>query len=831
MIILLGSYSNGFSQTLTENDKQISKRYDSLLKIAPREKIYVHLDRNTFVPQDTLWFKAYLINANTNGFSKISGLVYFEIIDANGTIVQTMSMPTAMGITWAGFALKPEIYKKGNYTFRAYTNWMQNFGQTHIFSKSFKILDFLQEEQISEVETTKKAKAIKTVTSVPENQQQIDVQFLPESGAWLADRNQKMAFKAINADGKGIKINGAILDSKQQLITNFSSNEIGMGYFEMIPAANEVYTVKINEYQNLKRLNFPKATSQGSYFRLFNNFNTDSISIQAYADLPEQVLTIIGQLRGSICFQAQIKSKKQYRPFKIAKSFFPTGVCQILLQNAKGQILNERSFFINHQDEIKIEATPQATVYNIRDSISINLNTTDTNKKPVSGAFSISVTDDNQIQKDSLNDENIRSYFLLSSDLHGEIEKPGHYFQNYNEDKHNQLEALMLTQAWVSYNWNETKKPLFKAEKDFSISGKITNLTNKPINNAKIILMGLKKHATVIDTVTNEKGEFVFENFPALDSASYVIQAKNSKGKSGTLGIELNEFKNAPFLSRLKKQTLETAQDLDILSQQFIAIKNEEYKVAFKSGINLREVKIIGKKIIKSSKNLNGAGNADQVLNEEDLDKVAKRTLLNVLKDNVKGFRQGFNKAGKGGYYINFSIFRLIIDGIDVDFFYQPSGASSNEYVDYINTYLLYYAAEDIKGLEVMAYPRYSNSYRSKFQHPLDDRDFAYVEVTTRTGEGPFVRKSANMYKFKPQFSYGDNKTFYSPKYTSKNKTDKKPDFRSTIFWLPNLVTDDNGKANFSFFSADKKGSYTIWIEGADMDGNFGFKAIKLKIN
>jgi len=831
LIFQFVSYQSSFSRAVTQHDKKIANRYDSLLKIAPREKIYVHLDRTTFVPQDTLWFKAYLINANSNSFSKISGLVYFEIIDANGAIMQTMSMPTAMGLTWAGFALKPEIYKKGNYTFRAYTNWMQNFGQTYIFSKPFKILDFLKEEQISETETKKKNKTIKAVTAIPDNQQQIDVQFLPESGAWLADKNQKMAFKAININGKGIKISGEIFDSKQQLVKSFSSNDLGMGYFEMIPLANEAYTVKIKEYQNLKKLNFPKATNTGSYFKLFNNFNTDSIGIQVYSDLPEQELTIIGQSRGSICFQAQIKSQKQYRPFKIAKSFFPTGICQILLQNAKGQILNERSFFINHNDELKIDALPNAIAYNVRDSVSITLNASDKNRTPISGAFSISVTDDNQIKKDSLNDENILSYFLLSSDLKGEVEKPGYYFQNYNEEKHNQLEGLMLTQAWVSYNWDENKKPMFKAEKDFNISGKVTNIANKPINNAKIILMGLKEHTTVIDTITNEKGEFVFDNFPALDSASYVIQAKNSKGKSGTLGIELNEFKNAPFSVITKKQVDENFEVIDSLSQQFIDIKNEEYKVAFKSGINLREVKIVGKKIIKNSKNLNGAGNADQVLNEEDLDKVAKRTLLNVLQDNVKGFRQGFNKAGRGGYYINFSIFRLIIDGIDVDFFYQPSGVLGNEYIDYINTYLQYYAAEDIKGLEVMRYPKYSNSYRSRFQHPMDDKDYAYVEVTTRTGEGPFVRKSANMYKFKPQFSYGDNKTFYSPKYTSTNKSDKKPDFRSTIFWVPNLVTNDNGTADFSFFSADKKGSYTVWIEGADMAGNFGFKAITLKIN
>ncbi|WP_316736631.1 hypothetical protein [Pedobacter aquatilis] len=830
-VILFTTYHQAFSQGTNLHDKKLVSKYDSLLKIAPREKIYVHLDRATFVPQDTLWFKAYLVDANTNSFSKISGLVYFEIVDATGVIIQTMSMPTSMGLTWAGFALKPEIYKQGSYTFRAYTNWMQNFGQTYIFSKSFKILDFLKEEQITEVETKRKVKSPKIVESPAESQQAIDLQFLPESGIWLAEKNQKMAFKALGQNGKGIKISGSILDSKQQLVANFNSNEMGMGYFEMIPTANENYEVKVNEYQNLKKINFPKATTYGAYFRLFNYYNTDSISIQAYSDLPEQELTIIGQSRGTICFQAQIKSRKQYRPFKIAKSLFPTGVCQILLQNTKGQIINERSFFINHNDDLKINALSSNLIYNIRDSISVNLSVSDDEGKPISGAFSIAVTDDNQIKKDSLNDENILSYILLSSDLKGEIEQPGYYFQKFDETKHNDLEALMLTQAWVSYNWNEYKKPVFIAEKDFKITGKVTNMLNKPVNKANMILMGMKKYSTVIDTVTNDKGEFVFDNFPQLDSASFIIQARNSKNKVGTLGVQLNEFKNAPFVSPIKKRGIINVETPDSLSQQFIDIKNEEYKVAFKSGINLREVKIVGKKIIKNSKNLNGAGNADQVLSEEDMDKVAKRTLLNVLEDNLKGFKMKFGKDGTSFYVVNSDIFKLIIDGIDVDFFYERTGIPGNEYINYINSYLKYYTAEDIKGMEVMGSRRYSNTYRSRFLDPRDDKEYTFVEITTRTGEGPFIKKVANMYKYKPQFSYGDSKVFYSPRYTAVNKPDKKPDYRSTIFWQPNLITDANGSGSFSFFSADKKGSYTVWIEGADMNGNFGFKTLSLKIN
>ncbi|RZK01344.1 MAG: hypothetical protein EOO43_24810, partial [Flavobacterium sp.] len=127
--------------------KDLKVQFDSIRNNFPREKLYVHLDRSIYAPQDTLWFKAYLVDASLLEASKVSGLIYFEIIDSKGTNIQRICLPTAMGITWGGFSLKSDLYKPGNYTFRAYTNWMQNFGDVYIFKKEIKVVDFLTEEQ------------------------------------------------------------------------------------------------------------------------------------------------------------------------------------------------------------------------------------------------------------------------------------------------------------------------------------------------------------------------------------------------------------------------------------------------------------------------------------------------------------------------------------------------------------------------------------------------------------------------------------------------------------------------------------------------------------
>ncbi|RYX81190.1 hypothetical protein EON73_04960 [bacterium] len=55
------------------------------------------------------------------------------------------------------------------------------------------------------------------------------------------------------------------------------------------------------------------------------------------------------------------------------ENFFPSGISQITLFNAEDQAINERSFFINHQDNLQISINTSSTSFNVRDSIPLQL--------------------------------------------------------------------------------------------------------------------------------------------------------------------------------------------------------------------------------------------------------------------------------------------------------------------------------------------------------------------------------------------------------------------------------------------------------------------------
>ena len=827
LLVVLCAQFAAAQQTIPQ---QIITKYDSIRNVAPREKLYIHFDSNIYTQRDTIWFKAYLVNATLNNQSSLSALIYAELINANGDVVDILSLPTTLGLTWGAFALKEDKYPAGNYTFRAYTNWMKNFGNTYIFQREIKVLSTevkSKTEQNAKVTAEIVTRQQRTITKAS---REIDIQFLPEGGNWVADVFQKMAFKAINNAGKGTVISGEVFDSSQNKVAEFTSNNKGMGCFSMVPKANETYTAKIRTPAGEIIKNLPNPLLSGTTLQLVTKYASDSLRIMLTSNLIDEELTVIGQSKGVVCFVVVVRPNVKTRIIQLKKDVFPTGVSQIILMNSKKQLLNERNFFLNLNDQLKINTTTPALTFGVRDSIPIALKVTDYLGKPVAASFSVAITDDGQVLKDSVNDANILSYLLMTSDLKGEIESPGYYFHQPNEQTNQDLDLLMLTQGWVSYHWEGDKKSIVSAEKEYTISGKVDNVLNKPSVGGKVTLLGKNKSFMLIDTVTNAKGEFVFDQLPVLDSASFVIQAKNSKGKNGTLGITVNEFVRPLFSLPVQNKNIEIEQPLDSIAAKFIATKNEAYQMALKSGIILREVKIVGKRSIKGSKNLNGPGQANQILGDIELEPLAKKTLYQVLMEKIKGFREGFRpKTNIKDFFINSDLARFVIDGMDVDFFYSSTGIMENsEYYYYIRSYLDYYNAEDVTGIETMQNGN-SFAYKNRFKDPLDPNTYAFIEITTKSGVGPFLKKRANMYMIKP-VNYGNTKVFYEPKYTVANKADKKPDFRSTLYWNPNVLANEDGIANFSFFSADKKGSYTVWIEGTDTEGGLGMKVMKVVI-
>jgi hypothetical protein len=369
---------------------------------------------------------------------------------------------------------------------------------------------------------------------------------------------------------------------------------------------------------------------------------------------------------------------------------------------------------------------------------------------------------------------------------------------------------------------------------EFTINGTVTNALNKPVEKSNVVLFS-RSPFMVKDTLTDKAGRFHFRNLFPVDTAIFKLQARNKNGKEFNVGITIDKVKPPEFTSSIGITPWYVNSDT-------IRLKNTSAKSAQQKAIAnykgegqmLKEVTIKEKKIVKGSKNLNGPGEADQILDEEEMKKADKMTLANLLEQKVKGFNTGYYPSRaptRQSYRIYNSEVRFIIDGMDLDFFYEggPETPIDLKRYYYMRQYLNYFSAEDIIGIEVMYNPRYNDRYFINFYPQLlAHPPYAFIEITTRSKKGPFMQITPGTYLHKT-LAFTLPKQFYSPKYTVKNKTVAiGTDMRSTIHWEPNIITDKDGKVTVSFYSADKPSAYTIIVEGINVDSGAGYLRQKL---
>lgn len=107
--------------------------------LKPIEKLYLQTDKSYYNTGDTIRFKAYLLKADYLVPSEMSGLLYIELDNDQGKSAKRIMVPVEVGLAWGDIALDSTEIPDGNYTLRAYTNWMRNFDDDYVFKKSIRI--------------------------------------------------------------------------------------------------------------------------------------------------------------------------------------------------------------------------------------------------------------------------------------------------------------------------------------------------------------------------------------------------------------------------------------------------------------------------------------------------------------------------------------------------------------------------------------------------------------------------------------------------------------------------------------------------------------------
>lgn len=665
-------------------------------------------------------------------------------------------------------------------------------------------------------------KAVEKVVAVKAVSNKVDIQFFPESGNLVNGINSKVAFKAVGADGLGVDVKGAVVDDQNQQVAAFNSTHLGMGVFKLIPFSGKTYKAHVTYADGSEGVfDLPRAIDNGYVLGIDNSGDNDiAVKILPGKDLltsaaPTGGLLLVAQSGGEIYYAANSADGGETFATVVPKSKFPSGIVQFTLFSKQGEPLNERLVFVKNNDELKLSVSSGKQTYAPREKVDISLNAKNNQGNPASASFSASVIDLSKVSVDETAEESIFSNILLTSDLKGYIEKPGYYFHNVNATTRTDLDVLMLTQGYRRFEWkkllNDVFEPIvFQPEKTLQISGHLKTLGGKPVAGGKITLFTTSGGVFIIDTVADVKGNFVFKNLVFRDSIRFVIQARTVKDRKN---IEIELDKIAPQVPGKNKNAADIQVNISDGLSAYLKNSKNRYSEDIKYGIGnhailLKEVVVrdvkIKNELLKNSSNLNGPGNADQVITYKDLQNFGGH-FTSALQMKIFGviFRNGVPYSTRN----QSQPMTVMVDGIPVE----------GDYLNNLNT-------NDVASVEVL------RTIGNLVIYGFRGNGGVLVITTRRGGDGnDYNRYAPGVVTYAPK-GYYKAREFYSPQYDDPKTNTQMQDLRSTIYWKSNIVTDKDGNATLSFFNADGKGIYRVLIEGIDVDGNLGRQVYTYKV-
>lgn len=291
------------------------------LSLFPQEKIYLHTDKDSYIAGDTLWFRAYVVDAATHEPLTASRYVYAELQSSEKPPSgEERPAPVRIRILerdgiYAGYFPLPLTSKSGDYTLTAYTAYMRNLSPAYFFRKNIRV------------------GAYGTRYSSPEErgrqQRGYDVTFHPEGGYLIAGHPCWVGFKALRPDGLSVGIRGRIVDDMTgEEVARFETLHAGMGKVSFTPETGHTYTAECrNEFGSGRKFRLPEPADDARVLQIMPSSERFTVTTLRGEKAPKEELRLLIHCRGQHCYSGAVTDK----PLSFDKEDFPEGVLQVLL--------------------------------------------------------------------------------------------------------------------------------------------------------------------------------------------------------------------------------------------------------------------------------------------------------------------------------------------------------------------------------------------------------------------------------------------------------------------------------------------------------------------
>ncbi len=775
------------------------------LRNHPEEKIFVGTDKCFYSAGETIWFKAFSLDALSLRPLHESKNVFLDLVSDKDSIISQLILNAQENRTEGSIVL-PTYLKEGYYWIRAYTRNILQQDSNRIFVKPVYVLNAGNPDPKSLTEIANKTAVESEDTSAPL------LVFFPEGGSIIAGTTATIAFRALNARGEPLEVSGWITDTRDSIATTFKTSIPGLGKFSFDAWNPRKYFAHI-KWKNNRDITYPlphidqfasqlsltEQTSQNFKFRVSLGDSLYNKNKKTY---------LLGISRDSLCFAA---SGTNMYDVIIPKANFPEGRATLFLFNEEKQIVSQRSIYID-TGLTSVATKTDKSVYGAREKVKLDLSVSTAEDRPLGALFSLAVTDDHFTAP--LPE---REVFASFNPDNVQLPDPGSSTAPGWEDKYSpqEIDLIMLMQKKLYTDW-KFDEPIVQATSPSSdpdsnllvIRGKIESKNGQPVKGCLVYLHS-KKNAIFQNDTTDERGHFLFYVGDFDDGEQYNLKVTNLKGNGieGKVVLDNSAYPRFNTPRNLKKK-------FDLSEQNVVRhFRSRQLdSTSFANGnSSLKPVTVKGTKSGAGYDQSKRVSPNSYIIPGESLSNGDPNALVNAIK-SVPGLNTGMNSVSMNvaGDLSMSNSYMVILDGINY------SGSAGGDIISSVNPL-------QVDFVEVLLGPE------AAYYGVEGSTGVVIINTINKTREVTSVDDKGAATIF-PK-GYFKDLGFPSPDYDKKekNKNASFTDQRTTIYWKGDLLTDNNGKAGVVFFTADAPATYTASLTGVTVTGELVYKLIKIK--
>ena len=797
-------------------------------KVVPQEKVYLHFDNMGYFENETLWFKAYVTRTDNGHPSDLSKVLYVELLNPTGDVLQTLKYPIdSLGMSHGEMKLDT-IMGAGLYEVRAYTRYMTNWGTNAVFSRVIPVWKKPKQEgdysdltivpipyhqrlpNRREPMDTLYVKVVDDGLYTHDLNKTISVNFYPEGGDLIVGKRCRVAMQAVDDNGNPHKGNGFVMNEKGDVLASVQTDTLGRGCFELVPDTGkltfQMRNLKKSERGNVQYFSLPQAKTEGCTLCL------DAVSDQMLATLQctdgicGNMLGYVLMHNGNIIRCDTIKAVPLLE-IEMDRQAMPEGVNQLTVFDSWGRIMAERLFFIcpkpDKADSIQVVAKTERL--KPCGKVEMELHTYPNANLSFSAIDAHTMTNGKQ--------GNMKTWMLLSSDVRGYIHNVDYYFEADDKKHRQDADLLMLTQGWRRYDWRlmserYTFRKAQPIEDQFYLNGKLREYRKRnPVSNVKLYVSLYNKQGQSLlgNAVTDSLGNYAFK-MPFVDGEWKMFiyttrdMKKGEKRKTYYVGID-RQFSPSPrYLTPLETEILHPLKPNAFVRNPFAELEEEdEFIPITEKNHVLNNVTVKAKRRYFTNDDWRWKNEA-YGKQYASLYYNADRELDNILDrgepvPSIVGFIMGKLKTELDEYgYKTRDMDRQI------NYIYDNDEGREVGFLD------------EAKSIYIVFNEQMSPSLGrwDIIQHP--DHNI-YVYIYTHRIFSSESNKGLRRTYFQ---GFNQASTFKTEDY---NVIPPMADFRRTIWWQPDITTDAQGKAKVEFFNNSTCEEMYISVEGMTLDG------------